>query len=75
MWKGLERPEFRAADRRQARYPKKEVDLMRPGQGMERVRQLDAAEGRRQPMMILVRPVMAFLVKLRRLVRREKHWI
>lgn len=72
----LEHPEFRAAvDRRQARYPRKEIDLMRPGQGTEWVRQLDAAEGRRQPLMILVRPVMAFLIKLRRLIRREKHWL
>lgn len=70
----LEHPEFRAAvDRRQARYSKKEVDLMRPGQGMEWVRQLDATEGRRQSLRFLVRPVMALLGKLRRLFR-EKHW-
>jgi hypothetical protein len=72
----LEHPEFQAAvDRRQARYARKEVDLMRPGQGVEWVRHLDAAEGRRRPLGMLVRPVMAFLVKLRRLIRGEKHWL
>jgi hypothetical protein len=69
----LEHPEFRAAiDRRQARYPRKEVERMRPGQGVEWVRQLDTAEGRRRLRAIVTRPAMALWVRLRRLLRREK---
>ena len=67
----LEHPEFRSAlERRKARYPQKEVDLMRPGKGTEWVRRLDAAEGRMRPLRLLARPVMAFLLKLKQLIRR-----
>jgi len=48
---------------------------MRPGSGAEWIRHLDASQGHSRPLMKLIRPLMGFLVKLRRLVLREKHWL
>ncbi len=72
----LEDPELRdAIERRKAQYPPSEIELMRPGNGAEWIRRLDAAVGRRRPLAKLIRPLIGFLVRIKRLILREKHWL
>jgi hypothetical protein len=72
----LKHPEFQAAiERRKARYTEKQYVLMRTGTGEDLVRYLDSVEGRRQPLLQALRPLIGIVVRIKRLILREKHWL
>ncbi len=72
----LQHPEFKAAmERRKERYPEKLYVLMRTGSGEDLIRYLDGEGSRSRPIRKALSPVIGFLVRLRRLVLREKHWL
>lgn len=72
----LQHPEFKEAiERRKARYTAANYQLMRTGTGAELIQYLDRTEGGSRLMAQVFRPFVKYAVKLRRLLRGEKHWL
>lgn len=65
----LQEPDFKAAlERMKDRYTSREYALMRAGSGVEVVRLLDGEESRREPILRMLRPLIAFAVRARGLL-------